>query len=57
MRRADPITDDATAYYAEAKKSLKKSVTLGNKQAALEPEKWTDKVFVADNVETTAKLA
>jgi hypothetical protein len=31
MRRADPITDDATAYYAEAKKSLKKSVTLGNK--------------------------
>lgn len=35
MRRADPITDDATAYYAEAKKSLKKSVTLGNKQAAL----------------------
>ena len=31
MRRADPITDDATAHYAEAKKSLKKSVTLGNK--------------------------
>lgn len=57
MKRADPITDDAAAYYAESKKAMKKSVNLGYKHDQLQVEKWTDRVFIGDNVDTTAVLA
>jgi hypothetical protein len=57
MKRADPKTDDATAFYEENKKQLKRSVNLAHKHSELQVEKWTDKVFVGDNVNTTATLA
>jgi len=56
-KKADPITDDAAAFYAESKKTLKKSVNLGHKHEELQVEKWTDKVFIGDNTDTTAKLS
>jgi len=54
---ADPITDDAKTFYMESKKSLKNMVTLGKKHDELQREAWTDKVYVGDNVYTTATMA
>ena len=55
--KADPITDDAKTFYVENKKQLKQSVPLGKKHDELQREAWTDKIFTADNVYTTAKAA
>ena len=41
----------------DGKKSVKNSVPLGNRHDELQREAWTDKVFVGDNVYTTAKAA
>jgi len=54
---ADPITDDAKTFYMESKKSLKNMVNLGKKHDELQREAWTDKVYVGDNVYTTATMA
>ena len=54
---ADPITDDAKTFYLESKKSLKNMVSLGKKHDELQREAWTDKVYVGDNVYTTANMA
>ena len=56
-KTANPITDDAETFYNESKKTLKRSVNLGHRHAELQVEKWTDKVFVGDNVATTAELS
>lgn len=56
-KQANPITDDAETFYNENKKSFKRSVNVGHKHAELQVEKWTDKVFVGDNINTTAELA
>ena len=57
MKKADAITDDATAFYEEHKKQVKRSVNIGNAHDELQPEKWTDHVFTGDNVNTTARDA
>lgn len=57
MKKADPITDDAAAYYNEQKKQLKRSVNVATTHDELQPEKWTDHVFTGDNVNTTARDA
>lgn len=57
MKKNDPVTDEAAAFYAENAKSMKKTVALGHKHDELQPEKWTEKVFNGDNTYTNALQA
>lgn len=56
-KKPDAVTDDALAHYTDTKKHLKSTVTVGNRHAELQVDKWTDKVFIGDNVNTTAHLS
>ena len=57
QKRPDPIHDDATAFYNENSKMLKRPIILNKKHVALEREEWTDKRWLGDKTAFIAELS
>lgn len=52
---ANPKAESAVDFYKARGKSVKKPVQIGKKkEAELEGQTWTDKVFTGDNPNATA---